>query len=353
MLKNKVERSLQLCNLARIMGVNHLIKFNNAHKDILKYARGYMTSYCVSALLNIGFFYNLRKDGKIDLRLYAEENNLDEDVLESVCSYLYSLSILKKDGDFYMIDTKGKMLLELSEGIFDLLHAYGPLFQDLEALLKKEKSYGRDVFRREEFVAKGSAELGHYMPFPIAKNIIKDYGFKNVLDLGCGGAEFLLSLCKDTENLICYGIDISEKAIGYAQRRANAAGKKDKIKLEVCSIFELDGIARRWYDIDVLTSMYVLHEFLYEGREKVLGLLRGIKKNFPGRYLIVCELCRRSFESLRKKPTGIVEHHLFHALSNQGVITFEEWEELFKEADYKIAETRRFDFAEQGYFVLR
>ncbi|MCX5692559.1 MAG: class I SAM-dependent methyltransferase [Candidatus Omnitrophica bacterium] len=349
-----MQKILQLCELARTIGINKLVSINLIHKDILKYARGHMMFYCISVLSNLGFFEELLKRERIDVALYAKEKGLDGKLLQSVCNYLYLVHIFdkEKERDVYSIGFKGRGIFR-SRGVFDLVCAYDPLFQELEELLNKKKVYGTDVFRREKFVAKGTAELGCYVSFPIVKDIIKRYRFKKVLDLGCGSGDFLFSLCDGNNDIVCYGIDISEEAIRHGRERVGSAGKGDKVELAVCNIFNLDDIMARWYDIDVLTSMYVLHEFLSEGKEKVVELLRGIRKNFPGKHIIISEVCRKSIESLRKNPTAVAEHHLFHALSNQGIITFEEWEELFKESGYKLIEMKRFDFAEQGYFVLK
>lgn len=344
---------LQLYDFAKTAGISNLLKVNYVHKNILKYTRGYMVSHCMSALINMGFFDELDREKRVDVDSFSKKHNIDKRILDSVCDYLYSLNILNKDEECYMLSSKGRPLFKISKGVFDLLYAYAPLFNDLESLLKREKVYNKDVFRREKFVATGTAELGLYVPFPIVKDIIRNYGFKKVLDLGCGSGDFLFSLAEDNRDMVCYGVDISKEAINYASKKAQDLNKSDRVKLAAADMFRLDEISVKWYDVEVITSMYVLHEFLFEGREKVIDLLKAIKENFPGRYLIICELCKKSSNSLRKKSTAVSEHHLFHALSNQGIITFEEWKQLFKEAGYKLAEVRRFDFAEQGYFVIK
>ena len=80
--------------------------------------------------------------------------------------------------------------------------------------------------------------------------------------------------------------------------------------------------------------------------------MKRIKENFPNKYLIVCELSKFSPFLLRRQPTSIAEHHLFHALSEQGLLTVEEWREVFKKAGYSLIEEKRYDFAGQTYFIL-
>jgi len=343
----------QAYDLLRTLGFKRLFRIKKIHDHMIQFSRGYMGSSCISALFNIGFFDELEKNKSVDLETYSRDRNIDKKVLQSICDYLYSLKILRKDKNAYSMDSYGRDLFRYSRGNFELLYAYWPLFHELEALLRKDKIYGKDIFRRDRFVAKGSAGLTKNLPFPVVKDIIRKYNLKSILDLGCGSGEFLVSLCGDNDIAKCYGIDISREAIDCAKEESKKAGKEDVMALEVCSIFELDKVKEKWIDIDVLTSMFVLHEFLIQGRQKVVDLLKNIRRDFPGRYLIVCELCKKRHSLLRKKPTAVIEHHLFHALSKQELITFEEWNELFIDSGYKVSEVRRFDFAQQAYFVLR
>ncbi|MCM8782263.1 MAG: methyltransferase domain-containing protein, partial [Candidatus Omnitrophica bacterium] len=332
--------------------IKKLLAIRRGHNAALKYARGYMSSQCICALINIGFFDKLTKEKKIDLALYIKENNLDARIFNSICDYLYSINIIEKNKGICRLTAEGKVLLGLAKGFFDLIYAYAPLFQELESIIKKEKKYNKDIFRRGEFVARGSAGLTKFIPFPVTKNIIKKYGFKRVCDLGCGSAEFLISLCDD-KKIRCYGIDISKDAIDFALLQVKKANLENRVELAVSDIFDIDRIAARWQDIEVITCMFVLHEFLLEEKKKVINFLLGLKSIFKNKYIITWELCRQPLETIKKNSSAIAEHHLFHDLSNQGIITIEEWAEIFKSAGYAIVEERYFDFAGLAYFVIK
>ena len=58
-------------------------------------------------------------------------------------------------------------------------------------------------------------------------------------------------------------------------------------------------------------------------------------------------------KQLQKNPSGVAEHHLFHALSGQEIANLDEWHRIFKASQYKLQEEIRFDPAEQGYFILK
>lgn len=235
--------------------------------------------------------------------------------------------------------------------MFDFIYAYAPLFENLDLMLTNDKKYNKDVFRRGKFVAKATAEVSQYIPIPVIKDIVKRYNFKTILDLGCGSAEFLLEICDSVERT-AYGIDISIDAIAFAKEIIHKKGLSDKVQVAVGDIFKVNQLKQAASNVDAITSMFVIHEFLSQGRDVVVNLLKTIKQTYPNKYFIICELTRFAPEVLRKAPTSIAEHHLFHALSEQNLLTVEEWHSVFKEAGYKIVEEVKYDFAGQAYFIL-
>jgi len=148
------------------------------------------------------------------------------------------------------------------------------------------------------------------------------------------------------------GIDISEDAILYAQSEIDKRNLNHKVHVMTGDFFRIDYVKNNCADVDLITCMFVLHEFLSKGRENVINLLSKLKSSFPDTHLIVCELSKFSPTELRKTPSSIAEHHLFHALSNQTIMTVLEWRKVFKESGYQIIEEKRYDFAGQAYFVV-
>lgn len=342
---------LQIFDLIRKTGPSQLLKIKKFHRSTLTYARSFMASYCICALLNIGFFDILAKNKSVDLDSFVKNKDINEKVLVAICDYLFALRILNRNNGCYSLGPEGRGLLKYSTGTFDFIYAYAPLFENLDYLLKNKKKYNVDVFRRNKFVAKATAEVSQFIPIPIIKDIIKRYNLKSVLDLGCGSAEFLLQICEEAD-LYGYGIDISKEAINLAEDSISKKSLSQKIKVRVGNIFDIKQFKSIYNNVDAITCMFVLHEFLLQGESAVIDLLKKIKESFPNQYLIVCELSRSSPFLLRKHPTSIAEHHLFHALSEQGLMTPQEWRELFRKTGYRLVEEKRYDFAGQAYFVL-
>lgn len=343
---------IQVYRLLTQYGLRHILVMKYVHSNIIKYGRGYMLSCCMGALFDVGFVEELEEKGEVDLNNFAQRNRLSVYYLRAICDYLFILGILNRQGQHYFLSGKGMQMVKEAKGVFSLIYAYSPLFEELVPLLKEEKRYGQDVQRRGKYVAKGSAEMASYLPFPEARKMIERYRVKRILDLGCGSADFLISTCSKGD-FLGMGIDISEDAIEYARERVAKTGLNGRIKLSVGDIFNLGVLPEEFKSAELITSMFVLHEFLYEGIQKVSTILEQIKIAFPNRYLLILELCRRTPEDLRYKPSGIAEHHLFHALSKQGFASFELWKRIFRASRLALVEERRFDFSEQGYFLLR
>jgi hypothetical protein len=99
--------------------------------------------------------------------------------------------------------------------------------------------------------------------------------------------------------------------------------------------------------------MFILHEFLGGESNQILKILESIKKAFPDKPLLICELTKCSLGHLFDYPTGVAEHHLFHYLSNQGLGTIGQWKKIFNQAGYKIIDEVRLNLAEQSIFLLR
>lgn len=348
-----MKKIAQLFRLAKMIGVKNLLKMSSVHKGMLKYARSYMTIQCVMALEKIGFLERLSVEKSVDIASFSTERGLDFQYLKAICEYLYVLGILEKEQGAYAVSAQGEGFLERTRGTFYFIHAYAPLFEDLACLLKKEKEYKKDIFRREKYVAEATADVAQWIPIPAVRRIIGKHDFKRILDLGCGSARFLIQLCEEP-GLTCVGIDIAEESIEHGKELVRRSGLEDRIDLMVGDIFEITSKSRPGLEkIDVMISMYVLHEFLYEGRSALIDFLADLKARFPGKYLLVCELARQDPDKMRHSPTAIAEHHLFHAISQQGLISSEEWLEVFKEAGYSCVETMNFDFAGQSYFLLK
>jgi SAM-dependent methyltransferase len=341
-----------LARLAATVGISGLLTIRKVHRDMIFYARGFITSHVMIMFLKTGIIADIENQKGIDPQIYSKNRGFDSDVFQAICDYLYSLRILDREGQKLVLSKKGERLSHLSVGLFDFLYAYSPIFHNLEALLKKQEIYGIRIARHADYVAKGSTAITRYLPFPAAKRLLHKHGYHSILDLGCGDGAFLFYVCQDSG--IGLGVDLAEQAIDSARRRALETGQGERLKFEVADIFHLEDIrGKALHPVQLISLMFVLHEFLYGGDERVRVLLQNIRHTFPSSDLLVCELNECTPEYLRQRSSAICEHHLYHRLSQQGFSTIDQWLRIFSECDYEVKDMVFYAFAEQAYFLLR
>ena len=239
-----------------------------------------------------------------------------------------------------------------ARGSFNLLSAYRPIFENLSNLLTGKKKYGREVRRSELLAAKGSGELGRLIPFPIMREIIRNHRFKTVLDLNSGDLEFLFLLAEDKE-MRGYGIGDCPEVVEYARGRLKERGLEGRISVFQADIFDLKPLRDNFQDVELIVAYDLLHEHLAKGEDKIIGLLSELKGLFPGASFLIAESPKRPTVDLRKSPTIFLEHHLFHKLSEQTVLSLDEWLAIFVQAGLTLVEKRIFDIIGHSYFLLK
>ena len=302
------------------------------------FLRGYATFHCLFALSQIGFFDEMAAHGALALDAYASARQLDVDKLEAIARYLFGLGILNRDAQGRY--STGVEICKEDLATVELFYAYDPLFHNLAPLLRKEKVYGKDIHRLPELDARATARICGTFCYPKLIEIIEQKGARQVMDLGCGSAELLIQLCQRSASVQGYGIDISPEAIQYARSRISEAQLWNQIKVGVGDIFNLHGdglfTAAGKPRVDLILSTSVFHEFAYKGTQGLVKALEGVRREFEGVEVILFEAQEQPDESLREKPSGALEHHLFHRLSSQGIASVAEWRLAFEQAGYRL-----------------
>jgi len=302
--------------------------------------RGYIAFHCLFGLSEVGFFDDLAARGTLDLNAYATEKQLNYDALDAVARYLYGLGILDRVGRGEY--RQGVSILEQDLATVEMFYAYDPLFHDLTSVLRQEKVYGKDIHRFPGLDARATAKICRSFSYPRIIELIEKKGALNVLDLGCGSAEILIQLCKRNPGAKGYGIDIEPDAVKCAQKRIDEEGLADRIRIATGDILNLDQSALlnslAVDEVDLVLSAAVFHEFAFDGVRNLIAALEGVKRKFNGVALMLSEALEQPDDSLRENPSFVLEHHLFHRLSLQGIASLDLWRSAFGKAGYQIEE---------------
>jgi SAM-dependent methyltransferase len=301
------------------------------------------------ALWDSGLYEYLRRHATLDLKSAAEELGLDESVLRSLVDYLVGQGLLKPgEGGLTLTEKGGYYWNYVTRGVLTCyVGGYNPLLCQLGPLLRKEIDLDDPLLERlGRLVAVGSGHslLGNgTVPWVLA--VIKRAGGRCVLDLGCGAGQFLNHLALQWPDGSGIGIDMDTHAIAEAQRIAAEYGVADRVTFHLAKLsaepMELSEEVRQ--KVGVLTAMYIMHEFRGRGGdENIVAVLASLRRQFPGRKLLMVEGTRADPLELNATPPrtfGQLDYSFLHPLSRQGpLLTPPEWEQLIDRAGAQLIE---------------
>ncbi|MFL9829082.1 class I SAM-dependent methyltransferase [Rhodoplanes sp. SY1] len=83
------------------------------------------------------------------------------------------------------------------------------------------------------------------------RSLLPQRMFSSALDIGCGNGFVTVTLPAST----IVGIDVSEAAIGWAQRRVASRSSANSISFLTLSIFELDQLPQAGFDLVCITGV--------------------------------------------------------------------------------------------------
>ena len=313
----------------------------------------FYTTRTLQTLFNVGFFDELQRHGTVDVARFADAHRLDEHILQSLVDSLYALRILDKQGTSYVLDDKGRLLVDVARGWLVGVYGYEGIYHSLEALLRKEMVYGRDIHRRDDFVARGRGHIDNWVFFPLAIELLTRRNCRRVMDVGCGDGTFLRHLCAANPSIRGVGIEISPDAIADGEELVRQAGLQERIQFAVIDISALERRPPELEDVDAVTVFFLLHEILYQGKDVLLQLLRTYRTLFPGVPMTVFEVDRATPEEMRRRPGMSIQYNLQHDLTHQKLVDSSTWHALFHEAGFTAIEERNLTFARTLIFTVQ
>ena len=344
----------EIIDLLRILGPARAVRMKRRYDEAQRYVRGYAATRALWALMNCGLVDRMLEQGEVAVDEFVRERGLDPHVTGSVLRYLDGISLVRLEQGRVRLTDQGRHLVEDTRGHLELTYAYEPLLARLDDMLAGRARLGEELNRRIEFVGRGSGMLCRDLPYPVMADIIARHGVRRVLDLGCGDMALLYFLCEKLPDLTAVGVDIDPDMVAYCHRVLPESPFASRIEVHEADLRRLGDLAERQpLDVDCITAVDTFHEFLWDGPEKVVSILSGLREQFPGALFVIGEFCDQPHEALRKRPTAFLEHHLFHDLTNQRIGDAALWRRVFGQAGFAIQEEKVFNLVGHGYFALR
>jgi 2-polyprenyl-3-methyl-5-hydroxy-6-metoxy-1,4-benzoquinol methylase len=258
----------------------------------------------------------------------------NEYLLMHLLNYLKIHGILIKVEHGYKLSTHGKQMLS-DESIAQLCfysESYDNITSNVDQFLTENLIYGKDIERDGKSLGIHCDTLFKEYHTETVLQAIKHLDCKKILDIGCGGGQFLIDACKKNKLIEGIGLDISKPAIEYANETALKYKFQDRISFVAADAFELDSWPLECFDADVLCGSGVIHEHFRHGEEAVIKILntyskllrqKGFKAIILGEPEIRHDLIKSD-----------VDLYLVHIFTAQGFPRYrEQWLELFEKTE--------------------
>jgi len=297
----------------------------------------FQLAQAVSALHELSVLKTLHKP--FSAEELAAQHRLDPDLLRGTLEFVAARTNLvrKSSADRFAVTRnyarESQFLLDLYVG------AYGGNAIGLKKLLVNPVSASAMVDRgryAQAFSAFDGSALG------ILPEIIRQLGFEQMLDIGCGNGELLLALARKDSNFIGWGIDNNRAMLKIAQSRVLQSRLEKRLRFFEgdCRNLKAGLPARVRAKTRTLAACNVANEMFQKGQRQCIKWLQQLRKVFPGCPLLIVDY----YSQLGNKSQPRAAYHktLLHdyaqLISGQGIppANAKEWRAVYSKAGCRL-----------------
>lgn len=313
--------------------------------DLLEAVEGHYASQVILALNDFGILQLLVTP--CEAPSIATVYGLDPLLLERLLEFVSrTTDVVVRDG-FGRYQLGRTQAREIAFQIGKFIGAYGESIAGLRAALtnRRRRPIVNDAALVAAFAAAGA------VPSQVAP-ILRDRGYRRLLDLGCGPASLGIKLALADERFTAVGVDSSAGMCRLARSAIREAGVARRVRIHCADVRKIDRVlsapARR--RIEALHGRSLLNAFFGDGTKKAREFLSGLRQAFPDRTAFFVdyygELGRPQAQA-RPFRLGLVQD-LAQIASGQGVPppNRSAWRQLYNEAGCELAAAR--DFKSDG-----
>jgi SAM-dependent methyltransferase len=298
-------------------------------------AEAFHLSYAVSTLNDLNVLEALKEPATAEK--IAAKYRLDAKVLRGVLEYLAARTdLVRKTSEQFVITrhyrSGSHFLIELYLG------AYGGNSAKLSQLLRNPSTAPSVVDRRR--YARAFDPVDGSSPGFLAQ-LIRRLELNHVLDLGCGTAELLADLARQDPKFIGWGIEINGEMCRTARTTIRTArlGKQVKVlegdSMNPAALLGPDVITA----VEAITACNFANELFRDSHALALEWLRGLRKAFRGRLLLIDDYYGRlGVKGGRQIARETLLHDYVQLISGQGIppAGAAEWRSIYSKAKCRL-----------------
>lgn len=320
------------------MSIQTSMQFEAGSRPGFDFFEGFMVTALLASLEMAGLLNALESEG-IEPDPARQPKTEDAALLEATLRYLAQRGLAVEEAGVFNLTDLGRSVCRDKGYLVWMSGGYAEPLRHLGAFLRGEKRYGIDHTRDGRWVAGGAALLGRQDVVPEAMELLEAVSFDRVLDLGCGNARFLISVC-DRFGSSGVGVDISREACEAAAEAIAAAGLEDRIDIVLGDAIDLDSVPR----LDathLVVTFFLLHEISSQSRDALIRFLSDMASRLPaGAHLLTAEVepaGQRNGATERFTP----EFTFVHAMMRQSLLREQDWRDAFAEGGFEIRKVVR------------
>ena len=263
-------------------------------------------------------------------------NNLNERYTRGLVEYLVRRDVLivaKNDDNIYVLGSMGEHLItdKWISYILYYVGGYGEILGRAADLANGSETYGDSLLRDLTWVAVGTemmSSTSHHLSYQKVLEAVQIVETpRYTLDIGCGSGIFMRDLTLGINAEKGVGVDCSAEACNIAVLNTNDyINKFDIIQGDFLELAESGRLGGRYGTFDIITSMMIIHEYLYQGDDAVIRVLSGIFDLLSDTGIYV--LLDKNTDKLDSSPKYFSEFKLAHDLTNQDLCSVNKWKYL-------------------------
>jgi SAM-dependent methyltransferase len=316
-------------------------------RPAFKLIENYMICTALGTLEMHGVLKNINNEGIIINHEKKSETKID--LLVKTLEYLESRNILIKEFSKYKLTEIGKLIYSDIGYLVWFVGGYGNVMSNLQRLIKDPLKYGNTITRDGKWVAIGSALIGFPDIKPYLWKTLNEISFKKVIDIGCGNAAQLLSIC-ETFNCEGIGVDISNEACCEAKKLIKIKRLDSKVKIIEKDASKIEDIPEL-EKADLIIAFFLLHEIFNIGKEILLNYLKRLSERLPDNaYFLIAEVIPPEMENNKSFNT---EFSFIHSMMRQILPSKEMWIKILSESGFIIQHISPLDLPGGNLFLCQ
>lgn len=95
------------------------------------------------------------------------------------------------------------------------------------------------------------SEARYSILHPVITDMVRDNGYKHILDFGCGNAALSMKIADQTKKIIC--VDSSRKMIKYARSKISNSRFRNNIKVYNCDQRKIKRLFKDYFDLCIVS----------------------------------------------------------------------------------------------------